>query len=292
MFKFNVIIATYNSDKTLKQTFDSIRYQTYKNIETIIVDGLSSDKTVEIIKNYDDVISKWISEKDTGIYNAFNKGLFMATGDYVCFIGSDDCYCDYDVFANVEKVLEHNEVNVLSNPIISINTNNMEKIISNKITTEDILAGCMLPHPGLFVRTDIMKMYKFNEENKIISDYEFLFRYILDGGDIFRGEFPVAYFSDGGLSNSISGSKMWEKRLQEHLRLYQHTNIDFEYEVKFLKRWFGYDCANGNISVYLLKQFISYLLKTFHLFDYIQVWRGKERKHTCNLRYCRWCKRK
>ena len=75
MLKISIIIATYNSEKTLKQTLDSIRYQTYENIETIVIDGLSTDDTLKIVKEYSDVVKRYISEKDTGIYNAFNKGI-------------------------------------------------------------------------------------------------------------------------------------------------------------------------------------------------------------------------
>ncbi len=118
-FKISVIIATFNSGRTLRQTLDSIRYQTYKNVETIIIDGLSSDNTLEIINEYSDVVTKCISEKDSGIYEAFNKGINLATGDYIGFIGSDDCYIDYSVFDNIIKDLSV-DIDMISYPIVCI----------------------------------------------------------------------------------------------------------------------------------------------------------------------------
>lgn len=176
-FKISVIIATFNSGRTLRQTLDSIRYQTYKNVETIIIDGLSSDNTLEIINEYSDVVTKCISEKDSGIYEAFNKGINLATGDYIGFIGSDDCYIDYSVFDNIIKDLSV-DIDMISYPIVCIDEYyKNEYIFFNTLDKEDILTGKMLPHPGLFVKTKIMKKYMFNDKNKIISDYEFLLRY-------------------------------------------------------------------------------------------------------------------
>lgn len=197
-FKISVIIATFNSGRTLRQTLDSIRYQTYKNVETIIIDGLSSDNTLEIINEYSDVVTKCISEKDSGIYEAFNKGINLATGDYIGFIGSDDCYIDYSVFDNIIKDLSV-DIDMISYPIVCIDEYyKNEYIFFNTLDKEDILTGKMLPHPGLFVKTKIMKKYMFNDKNKIISDYEFLLRYLMDdravlniGNMIWSGSEPI-----------------------------------------------------------------------------------------------------
>ena len=104
--KISIVIATLNSGKTLAQTLDSIRYQKYNDleVEVVVIDGKSSDNTLSVIEEYSDVVSKFISEKDTGIYNAFNKGISLATGDYICFIGSDDCYCNYNVFTTLFRL--------------------------------------------------------------------------------------------------------------------------------------------------------------------------------------------
>jgi len=99
--KLSIITIVYNNMHHIERTMLSILYQTYPNIENIIIDGLSTDGTVDIIKKYESRISKFISEKDNGIYDAMNKGLALATGDYVLFMNSGDEIYTKDTIANV-----------------------------------------------------------------------------------------------------------------------------------------------------------------------------------------------
>ena len=95
--KISLITVCFNSSKTIERTFSSVKNQTYKNIEYIVVDGNSSDNTVQIIKNYKKVISKFISENDKGLYDAINKGIKMASGDIIGILNSDDIFSDIHV---------------------------------------------------------------------------------------------------------------------------------------------------------------------------------------------------
>lgn len=286
MLKLSIVIATYNSGRTLKQALDSIRYQTYKDIETIIVDGLSKDNTIEIIKEYSDVVTKYISEADTGIYNAFNKGINLATGDYICFLGSDDCYINYDVINKVMNEIDET-VDMLSAPIICIDENNREFDASNQLTKEEILSGKMLPHPGMFVKMVIMKKYMFNENNKIISDYEFLLRYVINGGNIQVVDYPVVYFSLGGISSDGFNGDKWQLNICEHLRLYQSLNLDKKYLFAYLNNEFHYS------DIYKIKfivvNLLRIILKKLKVIEIIKITIGKKRSHKCTLKYCRWC---
>ena len=98
--KFTIITATFNSEKTIDRTINSLLNQTILNFEYIVVDGKSSDNTVKILKSYEEKFKirnigyKWISEKDSGIYEAWNKGLMFAKGDWISFLGSDDYYVE------------------------------------------------------------------------------------------------------------------------------------------------------------------------------------------------------
>lgn len=286
--KVSIIIATYNAGKTLRQALDSIKYQTYNDIETIVVDGKSTDDTLDIIKEYNDVVTKWISEKDQGIYDAFNKGIKMASGDYICFLGSDDCYCNYEVFSNIVNDLKNNG-NILSAPVFVIDDNNKLQIkMNNRIRKEDILSGSMVPHPGLFVKTSIMKKYLFNEKNKIISDYEFLVRYILDGGKINFVDYPVVFFSASGISGGERGSKQWCRRLYEHILLINRLNIEDKYLQKMLCNLC--EIKEKNIA-FFVKQIVKIPLEKLGLINKVKILLGKSNQHVCNLRYCRWCGR-
>ena len=289
MIKFSILIATYNSGKTLKQTLDSIRYQSYTKFEVIIIDNVSTDNTLDIVKEYADIVTRCISEKDTGLYSALNKGLNLATGDFVYVLGSDDCLHDYGVLKKIADILAENAIDVLSNPVIFVDREGIERDFTNEYSREEILSGRMLPHQGLFVALKIMQHYRFNEQNKIISDYEFLLRYVLDGGKISFTHINVAYFSGSGMSSGcVPGDKMWNLMLKEYLSLYQHVPLDFQYELNFLKTSFGF---HDDSLIYPLKEFLIELLKRVKLFHYVQILRGKEQRHQCDLKYCRWCKR-
>lgn len=284
----SVIIATYNSRKTLRQTLDSIRYQTYRDFEVIVVDGKSNDNTLDIVAEYSDIVKICISEKDSGIYNAFNKGIRLASGDYICFIGSDDCYCDYNVFDKVSKNISDG-VNILSAPILGVNEDTLKQhLLKNRLSNEEVFGGKMIPHPGLFVRRTIMTRYMFNESNKIISDYEFLVRYLLDGGDIQFIDFPVVYFSEGGISSGEIGSKYWQRRVLEHMVLIEKLNLHDYLDV----------CLNSlteinkrNSVAYNFKILNRSIRKKLGLNLYFKKSFLGAKKHKCNLRLCRWCKR-
>jgi glycosyltransferase involved in cell wall biosynthesis len=100
MFKISIITITFNSEETLEQTIESVASQTYPNIEYIVVDGGSTDRTLDIIKKHEGDIDRWISEQDDGIADAFNKGVSLATGDFVYFLNSDD-YLEADSLAKI-----------------------------------------------------------------------------------------------------------------------------------------------------------------------------------------------
>lgn len=288
MISISIVIATYNSAKTLKQTLDSIRYQTYKNLEVIIVDGLSNDGTMNIVREYSDTVKKCISERDTGIYNAFNKGIDLATGDYTCFIGSDDCYYNYTVFDTIVKKMSNFE-DAYSFGVVGINGSTLlENHYKIKCTNEEIFSGNMIPHPGLLFKTDILKKYKFNESNKIISDYEFLLRYIIDGGKIQFYDIPLVYFSEDGISSSNIGSENWINRLTEHISLLNRFGLQ-KYAKNHIDLFFPITKLDS-IS-YHFRCIQKIIRSKFGISDsykkYFKFWK----RHHCNLKKCRWCGR-
>lgn len=287
--KISIIIATYNAARTLRQALDSIKYQTYKDIETIVIDGKSTDDTLNIIQEYNDVVTKWISEKDYGIYDAFNKGIDLATGDYIAFLGSDDCYCNYTVFEKINMDLKK-DTDVLSAPIYIVDDKTkVQTIMPNRISLEELLSGHMIPHPGLFVRTAIMKKYGFNEENQIISDYEFLVRYMLDGGKIKFVDYPIVFFSTGGISSSAErGDKKWCDLFLEHIYVAEKLHISKKYLYKMLRHSMLLDEVS---SKYYLKELTKIVLKRIGIFNIVKSIIKRTRFHSCTLNYCRWCGR-
>ena len=152
--KISIITVCYNSAKTIEKTFDSVASQTYKDIEYIVVDGGSKDETLNIIERYQSTITKYISEKDNGLYDAMNKGIKMATGDYIGIINSDDTLYSSDVIERVVDFLKQNPVDASIGNIIQ---HNEEGEIKRTYSSENWLPkklkiGFMPPHPSIFFK--------------------------------------------------------------------------------------------------------------------------------------------
>lgn len=184
--KISVITAVWNSEKTIKDAIDSVLSQTYKNIEYIIVDGESTDGTVDIVKSYGDRISKFISEKDNGIYYAMNKGIKLVTGDVICFLHSDDIYASSDILQEVANMFESVDTDGIYGDLIYTPKNNTEIVLrywKGKDFDESLLPkGWMPAHPTLFLRREVYEKFGcFDTSFKIAADYDFILR-ILKGG--------------------------------------------------------------------------------------------------------------
>jgi glycosyltransferase involved in cell wall biosynthesis len=181
--KISIITITHNSAKTLEQTILSVLEQTYLNIEYIIVDGLSTDSTINIIEKYKNKISKFISEKDNGLYDALNKGIDMATGDIIGVLHSDDFYIDNSIIEKYANTFIKNHSDAVYSDLFYVDRDNPNKIIrkwkSGNYKPTSFLHGWMPPHPTFFVKKNIYDKYgKFNLELKHSADYELMLRFI------------------------------------------------------------------------------------------------------------------
>lgn len=160
--KISIIIVTLNADAYLQNCLDSIRMQKYPNIEVVIADGKSTDKTVEIIKKNEDIISYWVSEKDKGIYDAMNKAITLATGKWIYFLGADDILLsDFSSMANELK--QENEIyygSVLRKD---------EKYYG--FATAYRFAKHAICHQAIIYPAKVFREYKFDTRYKISADY-------------------------------------------------------------------------------------------------------------------------
>jgi glycosyltransferase len=183
MLKISIITVSYNSAKTIEQTIQSVLSQRYPNVEYIIIDGASQDETLSIIEKYRDKISIFISEKDSGIYNAMNKGLKLASGDIIGILNSDDFYSDDEVLSDVVKIFEQSNADAVYADLQYVDANNTQKVLRNwksgKYKQGDFLFGWMPPHPTFFVRKHVYEKYGFfNESLSSAADYELMLRFI------------------------------------------------------------------------------------------------------------------
>lgn len=173
--QLSIIICTYNSAGRLEKTLDSILAQNIDDFEVVIVDGASTDATVEIIKNYESRFAgklRWVSEKDSGVYNAMNKGVKMANGEYLNVVGAGDWLEP----GALKKVLEAAEANPLAKAIYAKTRMwDKDKKESNIIQTPaEILPSQPMQHPALYYKKELhSKLGAYDESYKIVADYLF-----------------------------------------------------------------------------------------------------------------------
>lgn len=182
--KISIITITYNSEDTLRDTIDSVLSQSYSNIEYVIIDGNSKDKTMEIIRSYGNKIHKVISEPDKGLYDALNKGLRIASGDVVGFLHSDDVFASNNVIKTITEVFESYNVDSMYGDLIYVNKTDMNNIVrlwrAGKFKIKKMLFGWMPPHPTFYVKREIYEKYGgFNLSYKIAADYENMLRLLV-----------------------------------------------------------------------------------------------------------------
>jgi len=201
--KVSLITACYNSGKTIERTIKSILSQEYNDIEYIIIDGDSSDSTIDIIDKHKNNIFKVISEKDNGIYDALNKGLKLATGNIVGFLHADDFYPNGSLISNVINSFERdNNLDIVLGDVAFINKHaKISRYYSGENFNFDI--GIMPPHPSVFIKKKCYEKFGlFNTNYKIAADYDLLFRLLkMNNIKYTYSKDIVVYMKPGGKSN-------------------------------------------------------------------------------------------
>jgi len=181
--KISIITVVWNNKETIKDAIDSVLSQTYKNIEYIVVDGASSDGTVEIVQSYGDKINTFVSEKDKGIYDAMNKGIKLATGDVIGILNSDDFYENNKVIEKIVDIFNNKNCDAIYGDLIYVDSKNINKIVrywKSKLYKKGLFQKGWHPaHPTFFVKKEIYEKYGlFNLDFKIAADYEIMLRFI------------------------------------------------------------------------------------------------------------------
>lgn len=201
--KISIITVSYNAVKTIEQTILSVINQSYFNIEYIIVDGGSTDGTVGIIKKYADKISYWVSEPDKGIYDAMNKGIDVATGEYVYFLGADDWIATNHMIKDVTGfIVNHAGYDFYCGKVFLYDGQyEMVKENGYELTLQEIKCGAMYPHQGMFTKLELLKS-KFDNRYLIAADYDFLLKNIMCEKTIIFMNKCIAFYNIHGVSSS------------------------------------------------------------------------------------------
>ena len=181
----SIVTACFNSEDTIKDTIESVLNQTYTNFEYCLIDGKSTDGTINIIKRFEDkfkkkgIIFKWISEKDLGIYDAFNKGIYLSKGKWISFLGSDDYYLN-DAIEKYNRILSKKynaKIDLIYSNVILVDNDKKIEIKKGIWSWPSFRRNMNIAHVGALHNRDYFHKYgNFNDSYKIAGDYELLLR--------------------------------------------------------------------------------------------------------------------
>ncbi len=274
--KISVVIATLNCkndiEQDLEQAICSFANQDYKNKELIIIDGMSTDGTLSLIEKYKDVISRSVSEKDNGIYDAYNKGVQFASGDYVVFLGSDDSFYNNTVLGKVaEWISEENMPDLLSTSIYYIDKgwayiekrsvlHGWEEGLKNKRP--------MVPHQGLYAKRELLLEHPFDTRYEICADLDFYAFCCTSNKQIVYKDVVTAYFSRLGIS---SRNELKTKKEELSVLGTFGKTIKYNMALSIRKTELRKKMASQRLGMLLLIRFRGF------------------RIHKCKNEHCRWC---
>lgn len=244
--KISIITVVWNNKETIKDSIDSVLNQTYKNIEYIIIDGASSDGTVEVVKSYGDKITRFVSEKDNGLYDAMNKGIGLATGHIIGILNSDDFYIDDKVIEKVVREFEEKNVDSVYADLVFVKPKNLDKSVryydSSHFNPSKFAYGWMPAHPTFFVKKEIYDKHGvFRTNLKIAADFDLLARFL------YTYKISYSYMQEvsvkmrlGGVSTSFGS--IWTNNI-EQLKVCKDNNIKtniFKILSKYPRKLTGY----------------------------------------------------
>ena len=228
--KISIITATYNSEKTLRDTLDSIIGQTYQDIESVIVDGGSKDGTLNIIREYEPRFKgrmRWVSEPDKGIYDAMNKGIRMASGDVIGVLNSDDFYYDERVVEDIANAFIQKDIDCVYGNLVFVDVKDKNTVIrvwkGSQYESGAFLKGWHPAHPTFYAKRDCFEKYGAFKLNYAVSaDFELMLRFIEK--ERISDTFIDRYFvkmrwggeSTGTVKNIVKGNKNILKAFREN----------------------------------------------------------------------------
>ena len=206
--KISIITVVYNGEKTIRDTLNSVLMQSYPDVEYIVIDGNSTDNTLDIINGYRNRIQKVISEPDLGIYDAMNKGIKIATGEVIGLLNADDVYADHNVLADVVQKFTQTDADAIYGDLLYVEPDNLEKVRrtwkAGPFHRGAFIWGWMPPHPTFFLKKRCYRKYgHFRLDMGSAADYELMLRMV------HKNEVKLSYIQKtlvlmraGGVSNS------------------------------------------------------------------------------------------
>jgi glycosyltransferase involved in cell wall biosynthesis len=237
--KVSVVTVAYNGGKELEETILSVLNQTFKNAEYIIIDGGSTDNTLEILQKYDSKIDYWVSEKDSGIYDAMNKGIALARGSYLNFLNCGDKFYNENVLATVFETFRHKS----EMPIIygdrEVRYSSGKTLLSKAGEVADLWKGSQFCHQSVFIPTAYHQTHPYNPAIPIAADFDFFFRAYSNGIQFKKMDLILSSIEAGGISDThrVEVIKSWWQVVGKGFKtnLYYRIRIAREVIVKRVK---------------------------------------------------------
>ncbi len=243
--KITIITVCYNSAATLEKTILSVAGQCYENIEYIIVDGNSKDSTLDIIQNHKSKITKWISEPDKGLYDAMNKGIALATGDFIGILNSDDTFYSDTVIEEIVAFHTRNNIDAsVGNIIQHKEDGKVVRVYPSKYwNPEKLKIGFMPPHPSIFFKRELFdRLGSYKLDFVIGADYELITRFFLKEKIIWKySGITTTAMLVGGLSSSGRVSyNLITKEIQKALNMNGIVFSSLRIKIRFLWKIKGF----------------------------------------------------
>ncbi|MFL5753386.1 MAG: glycosyltransferase family 2 protein [Bacteroidia bacterium] len=237
MPKISIITINYNDKTGLEKTIASVLEQTFSDMEYIVIDGGSTDGSVDVIRRHEGRIAHWTSEKDSGIFNAQNKGGSLATGEYLLFLNSGDLLADKDVLAAFAPQLQAHDL-VYGDLVVDNGRGRERNDMPDQLSVYFFMIAS-LAHPSTFISTTLFKKLNgYREELRIVSDFEFFLRAVLvNGASYFHVPLPVAVFNTNGISSDPKNEERqkWERKQSWEMNFSTPVVFAFEEYTKLLR---------------------------------------------------------
>lgn len=256
--KVSIVTICRNDANGLKKTINSVRKQTYRDIEYIVTDGASTDSTIDVIKANLDIIDSWISEPDNGIYNAMNKSVCRCTGEYVIFMNSGDCFYNSEVIDNVFSL--NLTEDVLYGDVCFEKVQSANKELK---TLQDFFCKSPFCHQGVFTRLESIKQEGFDENLKIVADWAMFTTLFMKGRSFRYVPYVVAKCQAAGLSSDAERNNM--ERLYFLESIYSRRITDDYMELQKLKNGVLFSYYNRIERSKRFKYYLRTLLELLHI---------------------------
>ena len=225
--KISLITAVYNNAHGLRSSLESSLGQTHQDVERLVIDGGSTDGTLQVLEDYTSKIDHIVSEPDNGIYDALNKGIQLATGDIIGILHSDDLFAGPDILEKIARKFESASIDLLYGDLCYVSNQNPNEIVrywrAGAFTQSKLPNGWMPPHPTVYVKRELFDKYGlYDIHYRIAADYDWMLRLLT------KQTLDVAYFPEvlvhmrtGGASNR-SFKNLWQKSREDYLILRNH----------------------------------------------------------------------